>query len=300
MSQLRDRRSGARGIARGLSLLPLLALALSAGAARAGEIRGRHPRQRSRRQARGGPHDQRRALGDAGRRSAPRHEGGRGSEADRLGRHRSRRLLRPDRVASRARQGKDVPREGRGGGRRAGPLRGRLRRGRDRGPRRAHPAARRKAHGQSRSTRPGKPLAGAEVSLEAGRRRRRRPRVPGRDAQGRDGRGRNVPVRRGERAREPHHDREGGPGAHAPDGPQGRRDSEADRGRRGRPGRRRRPRRRQEARRGRPREAGERRRRRRAGSRRTRKGASRSRTRPTGAARSSWTPATAGWGSRPT
>ena len=41
MSQLRDRRSGARGMTRGLSLLPLLALALSAGAARAGEIRGR-------------------------------------------------------------------------------------------------------------------------------------------------------------------------------------------------------------------------------------------------------------------
>ena len=41
MRQLRDRRSGARGMARGLSLLPLLALALSAGAARAGEIRGR-------------------------------------------------------------------------------------------------------------------------------------------------------------------------------------------------------------------------------------------------------------------
>src|SRR5450830_1553212 len=41
MRQLRDRRSGARGMGRGLSLLPLLALALSAGAARAGEIRGR-------------------------------------------------------------------------------------------------------------------------------------------------------------------------------------------------------------------------------------------------------------------
>ena len=41
MRQLRDRRSGARGRACGLSLLPLLALALSAGAARAGEIRGR-------------------------------------------------------------------------------------------------------------------------------------------------------------------------------------------------------------------------------------------------------------------
>jgi hypothetical protein len=41
MRQLRDRRSGARGMARGLSLLLLLALALSAGAAAAGEIRGR-------------------------------------------------------------------------------------------------------------------------------------------------------------------------------------------------------------------------------------------------------------------
>jgi hypothetical protein len=41
MRQLRDRRSGARGRARGRFLLPLLALALSAGAGRAGEIRGR-------------------------------------------------------------------------------------------------------------------------------------------------------------------------------------------------------------------------------------------------------------------
>ena len=41
MSQLRDRRSRARGSSRGLSLVPLLALALSAGGARAGEIRGR-------------------------------------------------------------------------------------------------------------------------------------------------------------------------------------------------------------------------------------------------------------------
>ncbi len=41
MRQPRDRRFGARGRARGLSLLPLLALALLAGAARAGEIRGR-------------------------------------------------------------------------------------------------------------------------------------------------------------------------------------------------------------------------------------------------------------------
>ncbi len=41
MSQLRDRRSGARGWNRGLSLVPLLVLALLAGGARAGEIRGR-------------------------------------------------------------------------------------------------------------------------------------------------------------------------------------------------------------------------------------------------------------------
>ena len=41
MSQLRDRRFGARGRIRDVSLLPVLALALSAGAASAGEIRGR-------------------------------------------------------------------------------------------------------------------------------------------------------------------------------------------------------------------------------------------------------------------
>ena len=63
------------------------------------------------------------------------------------------------------------------------------------------------------------------------RRRRRRPRVPRRGAEGRDGRGRNVPVRRGERHGEPHHGREGGPRADAGDGPQGRSDSAADRGR---------------------------------------------------------------------
>ena len=41
MRRVRDRRSGARGKACGFSLLPIFALALSAGAARAGEIRGR-------------------------------------------------------------------------------------------------------------------------------------------------------------------------------------------------------------------------------------------------------------------
>ncbi|HSB63492.1 MAG TPA: hypothetical protein VLJ18_04965, partial [Thermoanaerobaculia bacterium] len=41
MSQLRDRLFGARGTTRAFCLLAFLALALSAGAARAGEIRGR-------------------------------------------------------------------------------------------------------------------------------------------------------------------------------------------------------------------------------------------------------------------
>src|SRR5664280_2884196 len=41
MRRLRNRHSGARGMGRGLSLLLLLAFALSTGAARAGEIRGR-------------------------------------------------------------------------------------------------------------------------------------------------------------------------------------------------------------------------------------------------------------------
>ena len=41
MRRLRNRHSGARGMGRGFSLLLLLAFALSAGAARAGEIRGR-------------------------------------------------------------------------------------------------------------------------------------------------------------------------------------------------------------------------------------------------------------------
>ena len=256
MRQLRDRRSGARGRARDISVLPLLALALSAGAVRAGEIRGRLLVSDRADKPAGGltvsavpwetPGDEARRAMKGGEAPKPIASAVTGADGSFV-------------LAVPSEPGKEKTFRVRVEGAGVVPVLFED----------VYDAAETEDLGEH--TLPqgerlsgvavdasGRPLAGAEVSLEAG--------VAGGDdlafrvvtrkvVTGEDGK---FQFDEASAAREPHHDREGGSRADAADGPQRRRDSEADRGRCGRPGRRRRPRRRPEACRGRARPAGER------------------------------------------